>query len=89
MARGRIASRARLLVSFTKEALILGGMHGFIRIKGGKLHADVTWKKVVTQVLKESSDEVRGCAKRAEFVGKWFAEAGSAATVLALIGVRP
>jgi hypothetical protein len=37
----------------------------------------------------QASDEVRECAKRAEFVGKWLAQTGSAPTVLALLGVRP
>jgi len=89
LARGRVASRARLLIPFTKEALIFGGMHGFIRLYGGKLHAEVAWKKVVTLTLKQSSEEVRLCAKRATFVGKWLAQTGSAATVFALMGVRP
>ncbi len=89
LARGRVVSRARLLVSFTKEALTFGGTHGLIRLDGGMLHADMGWKKAVTRVLGRSSDEVRVCAKRAGFVGKWFAESGSAATVLSLIGVSP
>jgi hypothetical protein len=77
------------LVPFTKEALTFGGLHGFIRVEGGGLHAEETWKKAVNRALKESSDEVRDCAKRAEFVGKWFSETGSSATVLALMGVCP
>lgn len=89
LARGRVASRARLLVPFTKEALTFGGVHGFIRLDGGMLYADMAWKRAVTRILKESSDEVRVCAKRACFVGKWFAESGSAATVLSLMGVCP
>lgn len=89
LARGRIATRARLLVSFTKEALLLGGVHGFLRLEAGGLQGDGTWKRAVNRALGESSNEVRGCARRAGFVGKWFAETGSAPTVLALIGVRP
>jgi len=89
LARGRVASRACLLVPFSKEALTFGGLHGFIRIEKGRLHPVDTYKKVVNQILRQSSDEVRDCAKRAEFVGKWFSETGTAATVLALMGVRP
>lgn len=89
LARGRVASRARLLVPFTKEALTFGGVHGLIRLDGGRLRAEATWQRAVNRTLTESSDEVKGCAKRAAFIGKWFAQAGSAATVLALIGVRP
>jgi len=89
LARGRVTSRARLLVPFTKEALTFGGVHGFIQLDGGKLRADATWTRVVNRALTVSSDEVKGCAKRADFIGKWFAQTGNAATVLALIGVRP
>ena len=89
LASGRIANRARLLVPFTKEALAFGGIHGFIRLEGGNLLAGETWKRRVKRALKESSDEVRDCAKRAEFVGKWFSETGSSTTILALMGVRP
>lgn len=89
LARGRVASRARLLVPFTKEALMFGGVHGLIRLDGGRLQAEATWQRAVNRTLTGSSDEVKGCAKRAAFIGKWFAHAGSAATVLALIGVRP
>lgn len=89
LARSRVASRAQMLVPFTKEALTFGGVHGFIRLEGGRLRAEVAWKKAVNRALKESSDEVRSCTKRADFIGKWFAQAGSAATIFALIGVRP
>jgi hypothetical protein len=89
LARGRVASRARLLVPFTKEALTFGGAHGLIRLDEGRLRADPVWQRTVNRTLKVTSDEVKGCASRAAFIGKWFAEAGSAATVLALIGVRP
>ena len=89
LARGRVVSRARLLVPFTKEALTFGGVHGLIRLDGGRLQAEAAWQRAVSRTLKESSDEVKGCAKRAAFIGKWFSQTGSAATVLALIGVRP
>lgn len=89
LARGRVVGRARLLVPFTKEALTFGGVHGLIRFDGGRLRADPGWQQVVNRTIKASSNEVRGCANRAAFIGKWFAQTGSAATVLALIGVRP
>lgn len=89
LARGRIVSRSRLLVEFTKEGVMFGGVHGLVRLEEGRIYADMIWKRSVMRALKESSDEVRECARRAEFVGKWFALAGSAPTVLALMGVRP
>ena len=89
LARGQIASRARILVAFTKEAIVFGGTHGLISLEKGQFHAEQGWKRSVNRSLKESSDEVRVCAKRADFVGKWFAITGGATTVLTLVGVRP
>lgn len=89
LARGRVANRAKLLVPFTKEALTFAGVHNFIEIRSGQLLPVNTKSKVVKSFLLTTSGEVRECAKKAEFVGKWFAEAGSPATVLALVGVRP
>jgi len=89
LARGMVAIRARALVPFTKEALVFAGIHGFIRIDRGGLHADDLWKRAVNRAVKESSEEVRICAKRADFIGNWFAKTGGGVTVLALMGVRP
>ena len=89
LARGRIAARARLLVPITKEALLFGGVHGLIHLDGGRLRAEGAWRRELDPVLLETTDEVKECVARASFVGKWFGEAGSGATVLALVGVRP
>lgn len=89
LARGRVASSANVLAPFTREALMFAGIHRFIAISAGGILADDTRVTAVNGVLSGASDEVRLCAKRASFVGKWFAEAGSTTTVLALIGVRP
>lgn len=89
LARGRIARLARLLVMSTKEGMTFGGVHGLIRIDEGRLYAEEEKKQIINRLLRKSSDEVRECAKKAEFVGKCFALAGSAPTVLALIGVQP
>lgn len=89
LARGRIATRARLLVPFTKEAMTFGGVHGLLQMEGGRLEAVDAWRIHVNRALRASSDEVRECARRAEFIGKWLAATGNASTVMALLGVRP
>lgn len=89
LVRGWIAVRSSFLVSFTKEGILFGGIYGFIRIEKGCIYADQKWKRSVNRSLRASSDEVRECAKKAEFIGKWLAQSGSTPTVLALIGVRP
>jgi hypothetical protein len=89
LARVRISSRAQSLVPFTKEALMFAGVHEFIAILPDGLKAGAGQKTAVNRTLRQSSDEVRECAKRARFVGRWFAKAGDSSTVLAMLGVQP
>jgi hypothetical protein len=89
LARSRIADRARTLAPFTKEALLFGGVYKLIEFKGGAIAANLDWKKRIAADLKDSTDEVRFCAKRAEFLGKWLASSGSSGTVMSILGVRP
>lgn len=89
LARSRIADRARALVPFTKDALLFGGIHGLLDLSSGAVSANANWMKNVAVGLADTSDEVRDCAKRAEFVGKWFAKTGEPGVVMALLGVRP
>jgi hypothetical protein len=89
LARSRIADRSRTLVPFTKEALNFGGLHGLLILSPGIIRANLDWRKKISASLRASSEEVRACSKRAQFVGRWFSKTGSAATVMALIGVRP
>jgi hypothetical protein len=89
LARATIADRGQLLVPFTKEALYFGGVYGLLRFPYGRLQANADWRTKIRRILDDSSDEVRLCNKRAEFVGKWFARTGGPETVLAFLGVRP
>lgn len=89
LAPGRIAARSKALVTFTREGILFGGMQGSIQIENGRLRPNDYWRRPINRSLRDTSDEVRLCARRADFVGKWFAQTGNGATVLALIGVRP
>jgi hypothetical protein len=86
--RIRAAGRARSLVGFTREALLFGGLHGFLTLSSGAVAAVSDRSRAMNAVLRDTSDEVRLCMKRAEFLGRWFASAGSPSTVMAVVGVR-
>jgi hypothetical protein len=87
--RGGIAIRSQRLVAYTKEALLFGGLLGFLSFEGGNVIASGTNSRLLNRTLNAATEEVRDCAKRAIFVGRWFAQTGDPATVLALLGVRP
>lgn len=89
LVRVRFAERSSMLVPYAKEALMFGSMRGFLKIGADEIAAEMGWQRKVNAELKRTSEEVRTCAKRAEFLGRWFARAGSSATVMALMGVRP
>ena len=89
LAPSTIADRARSLVPFTKEALQFAGAYGLLQFNETLIHANPEWRRRVASALEDSSEEVRSCAKRAEFVGKWFAKTGNAETILSLLGVQP
>ena len=89
LVRTRLAERARTLVPYTKEALMFGGMRGFLKVSADAVSAEQGWKRKISAELRRSTDEVRSCAKRADFLGRWFARSGSPATAMALMGVRP
>lgn len=89
LARGKIVERARLLVPFTREALIFGSVHRLLELAQGRVHSRSEWAGRLSAALDDATDDARDAAKRAEFVGRWLAKAGNSATVLALLGVRP
>jgi hypothetical protein len=89
LAKSSIAAGAQRLVPFTKEALHFGGKHGFLRLEGAHVIPSEQWSQREKQVANRATYEVKDCVKRAEFLGKWFAQTGSAATVLALLSLRP
>lgn len=84
-----LPSRAISLKPYTKEALLFGGTAGLFSVKGGELFINQSKGKEVRKVLKDSSEEVVACMKKAEFLGKWFAHTGVPETIFALLGIRP
>lgn len=85
----RLAERASALRPFTREALVFGGLHRLLSFSAEGVQANYAMKKLIAAGLKPTSDEVRACAKRAEFVGRWLAKAGDTETVMALLGISP
>lgn len=89
LVRTRLGERAAMLRPFTREALVFGGSHRLLSISRDGVRANDEMKKRVNAALKTTSDEVRECAKRAEFLGRWLEKAGAPETVMALLGVQP
>jgi hypothetical protein len=89
LTRGRIGARSQALVPYTREALLFAGLRALLQFQLGTIEPDTGQQQAVAQVLRNATDEVKDCAKRASFVGRWFGRTGGPTTVLALLGVRP
>lgn len=87
--RARLGERAAALRPFTREALIFGSSYALLQLGADGVRANQAMKRRVTSGLKSTSDEVRNCATRAQFLGKWLEKAGNGQTVMTLLGVRP
>lgn len=84
-----LPDRAKSLKAFTKEALIFGGTAGLFSVREGEIFINQSKDKEVRKVLRDTSEEVVACMKKAEFLGKWFAHTGVPETIFTLLGVRP
>lgn len=83
------ADRASALVPFVKEAILFSAERGVLDIDGaGRLQVGARTLRGITN-YRSIGEEVKEAVRLAEFVGRWFALAGTNATVFALLGVRP
>ena len=83
------AKRTHSLLPYTKEALSFLAERGVLVFdENGRIDIGASKLTAVTQ-YQQSTDEIAACYKRAEFVGRWLALAGSPTTVFMLLGIRP
>ena len=77
------------LKPYTNEAIQFGMVQDWIELEAGGLIRTVRTDKEIENAQRKLSEEPRECAKRAHYVGRWFARAGSPKTTMALWGIRP
>lgn len=82
------AERAGALVPATKGALLFAAGNGLFAVTDEGIRA-APRPRSMTSFERGATEEVRECLKKARLVGRWFARAGSAATVMTLWGVAP
>lgn len=87
-ARIQFYERAISLKPFVREAILFGVTNDWLVIESGRLKSKLADSKF-KNFLQHMDGEARECVLRARLVGKWFAAAGSAETVLSLWEVNP
>jgi len=84
-----LPNRARSLVPYTKEAIAFGGRYRLISVNADQIFGSAEAERLMNRMLRQSSEEVQECMKKAEFLGKWFAHTGAPETIFTLLGIRP
>ena len=83
-------ARVRRISPTTREALLFGLQHQTLALNNdgdlliGRRNRSATEKR--TSLF---TDEARACVERAGFIGRWFAAAGTTATIYAAWGISP
>jgi hypothetical protein len=86
--RSAVAKGVIVLRPYVREAVIFGSQQGAIALAGASLTANASVSRRIAVYLKQSSDEVRDCAHRAQLVGRWLHKGGTPSTVMTLVGVQ-
>jgi len=84
--RIQFPERVRNINSITKEGLMYGLQTGLFSIDD-QARFKVTDKKI--KLSWKSDTEPFMCSKKAEFIGRWLAQAGDSKTIFHMWGVRP
>jgi hypothetical protein len=89
-ARVGFGDRTSNLVPYTKEALIFGMQTGIVNICNDGNFTCVKGKlKSISAVSWSKDTEPAICCKKAEFIGRWLAQAGEVSTIYTMWGIRP
>lgn len=84
-----LVDRCRALVPYVREAITFGlAKRAFSLVDEARLIPGAK-SKALGRYTSTSTEEVKECLRRSQFLGRWFASAGSPATVFALLGIRP
>ncbi|MEH2337869.1 three component ABC system middle component [Nostoc sp.] len=89
-ARVGFGDRTSYLVPYTKEALAFGMQTGIVNICDDGKFTYVNGKlKRILAVSWSEDTEPYSCCKKAEFVGRWLAQAGEVSTIYTMWGICP
>ena len=86
--RSAVAKGIGILRPYVREALLFGAHHGALLISGRTVAGEPGAARRINSYLRQSSADVRDCAGRAHFVGRWLNKGGTPSTVMAMLGVQ-
>lgn len=87
-ARLHFADISISFVPLVREGLLFGVWKHVLSLIGDRVHAD-SLTRGSGAAIEGNTEEFQAIMKASIFVGKWYANAGSTETIMALWGVRP
>jgi len=85
--RSAVAKGVDVLRPYVRESLIFGANHALLTFDATSVLGTTSKTRQINKYLKTSSDEVRDCTKKAQFIGRWLYRNGDPQTVMAMLGV--
>ncbi|MBV8921791.1 three component ABC system middle component [Bradyrhizobium sp.] len=83
------AERVRMMKPMMQQGLMFALAQEHLAVEAGALTIGRTGFPAALPKSLRLTDESRECLERAAFLGRWFAAAGTAATIMAAWGVTP
>ena len=84
------SGRVQSLQAITREAILFGTQHETLAIAGsGGIAVGARKQSATEKRTGLFTDEARECVDRAGFLGRWFAAAGTPATIYSAWGITP
>jgi Family of unknown function (DUF6521) len=87
--RSAVAKGVDVLRPYVRESLIFGANHALLKFDAVSVIGTAAKTRQVNKYLKTASDEVRECAKKSQFIGRWLYRSGDPQTVMTMLGVKP
>ncbi|NTU49976.1 MAG: hypothetical protein HGA87_03650 [Desulfobulbaceae bacterium] len=81
--------RASSLVPYTKAAIIFGRTGELFSFDRDEMLIILERNSDIQAMVRQTSNEVQLCMKKAQFIGKWFTHTGNPETIFTLLGIRP
>lgn len=85
--RSAVAKGVGVLRPYVRESLIFGANHALLTFDATLVVPSTAKTRSINKYLRTSSEEVRECAKKAQFAGRWLHRNGDPQTVMAMLGV--
>ena len=77
------------LIPVVREGILFAANKGVLSVTEGRIEEKSKLLNGYNSIIAKNTEEFKEILKKAQFVGRWYANSGSEQTIFALWGVRP